>query len=207
MLHFFFVWNWPFLCVNNVRHKSDPFCEQIAICWMQRWREMFQKDWWSFSPRWFLCSGLILVVSPCRYLVRRRGGRVSNQAFLSLLLHEALPHQTKWVCPRCVSLGIFNTAGYEVLIALLLTSQIPLSFSLLPVLYPSSSTFFVFCYQSVCLTRFHYPSVFSKYELSNCLISHYFLIHFFVLHKWKQKLQRIFFSAYFSMTQVSFASL
>lgn len=47
--------------------------------------------------------------------------------------HEASPHQTKRARPRRASLGIFNTAGYEVLIALFLTSQIPfLSLSLSP---------------------------------------------------------------------------
>lgn len=51
--------------------------------------------------------------------------------------HEASPHQTKRARPRRASLGIFNTAGYEVLIALFLTSQIPfLSLSLLAVLCP-----------------------------------------------------------------------
>lgn len=175
-LHFFLVWNWSFLYVNNVQLKADPFCEQIAICWMQRWRGVFQKDLWSFSPRRFLCSGPILVVSPCRYLVRRKGGRASNQAFLSMLLHEALPHQTKWVCPRCASLGIFNTAGYEVLIALLLTSQIPLSVSLLPLLYSfhSSSTLLSAIKVSVSMARLHYPSAFSKRELPKRLISLFF---------------------------------
>lgn len=71
-----------------------------------------------------------LVVPLYRYLIRRKGGRERNQALLSMRPRETLPHQTKWVRPRRASLGIFNTAGYEVLIALFLTSQIPFSISL-----------------------------------------------------------------------------
>lgn len=87
----------------------------------------------SFVLGHFLSS---LVVPLYRYLIRRKGGRERNQALLSMRPRETLPHQTKWVRPRRASLGIFNTAGYEVLIALFLTSQIPFSISLLPVLFP-----------------------------------------------------------------------
>lgn len=80
-----------------------------------------------------------LVVPPYRYLIRREGGTERNQALLSTRPHEASPHQTKRARPRCASLGIFNTAGYEVLIALFLTSQIPFSISLYS---PSSSLSF-----------------------------------------------------------------
>lgn len=51
------------------------------------------------------------------------------------------PHQTKQARPRRASLGIFNTAGYEVLMALFLASQIPFSISLSS---PSSGLSFLF---------------------------------------------------------------
>lgn len=71
------------------------------------------------------CRLLSPLPSPYRYLVRGEGSRERNQALLSMRPREASPHQTKRARPHCASLGIFNTAGYKVLIALFLTSQIP----------------------------------------------------------------------------------
>lgn len=95
--------------------------------------------------------------SPYRYLVRREGGRERNQALLSMRPHEASPHQTKRARPHCASLGIFNTAGYEVLIALFLTSQIPSSICLSPphpLLFYSFSLFLCFSLQTFSVPIF-----------------------------------------------------
>ncbi len=105
----------------------------------------------------FLCSCSFLVVPPYRYLVRRGGGSERNQALLSTRPHGASPHQTKRARPRRTSLGIFNTAGYEVLIALFLTSQIPFSISLFPPRPPSFHSFFVSLFKlPVSLSQFSF---------------------------------------------------
>lgn len=81
-----------------------------------------------------LCSKLFLAVSrrtarpparpPYKYLVRREGSRQHNQSLLLMRPREASPHQTKRARPHCTSLGLFNSAGYAVLMTLFLTSQI-----------------------------------------------------------------------------------